>query len=186
MGRIGAWGSAFLVLLLVSTSEWAAPITVRVRGQVVDYLPEPYTVFNSGRFEIVYTFESNTPDSNPGDPESGLYFNAYVDGYMTVDNGRYHVRWELDTATLNDITIHYTSTAHAYFAGAYLLNNSSGLTPQYFIVQLVDGHLEAFSSDALPTNLVLSQFESVHSVQLTFDGTCCATFGEITQLRVKD
>jgi hypothetical protein len=52
-------------------------------------------------------------------------------------------------------------------------------------VQLVDRDLEAFASDALPTTLVLSQFEWIHSVQLTFDGTCCATFGDITELRVK-
>jgi hypothetical protein len=77
---ISAWGSTLLVLLLVSTSAWAEPITVRIRGQVVDNLPDPYSVFNSGRFEIVYTFESDTPDSNPGDPESGLYFNVYLGG----------------------------------------------------------------------------------------------------------
>jgi hypothetical protein len=85
---------------------------------------------------------------------------------------------------LAEITIHYTSTGHSYFAGAYLLDNSSGFTPQYFVVQLVDRDLEAFSSDALPTKLVLSQFEWLQSVQLTFDGQCCATFGEITRLRV--
>jgi len=48
-----------------------------------------------------------------------------------------------------DITVQYTSTAHAYFAGAYLVPNPSGLTPQFFIVQLVDRDLEAFASDAL-------------------------------------
>jgi hypothetical protein len=172
-------------LCVLSTVVWAEPITVRVRGRVVDNLPEPYAVFNGGRFQIVYTFESTTPDANPGDPESGLYWNPYVSGYMTVDQGRFHVRWELDTATLAETTVHYTSTVHSYFAGAYLLPNPSGLTPQYFIVQLVDRDLEAFASDALPTTLVLSQFEWIHSVTLKFDGTCCATFGDITELRVK-
>jgi len=33
----------------------AEPITFRIRGRVVDNLPEPYAVFNGGRFEIVYT-----------------------------------------------------------------------------------------------------------------------------------
>jgi len=78
---------------------------------------------------------------------------------MTVDQGPHHVRWEMDTATLADITVQYTSTAHAYFAGAYLVPNPSALTPQFFIVQLVDRDLEAFASDALPITLVLSQFE---------------------------
>jgi hypothetical protein len=186
MGRRPTWASICLILVLVSTAAWAEPITVRVRGRVVDNLPAPYAVFNGGRFEIVYTFESETPDANPGDPGSGLYSNSYVSGYMTVNSGPSHVRWELDTAALSDITVQYTSTAHAYFAGAYLVPKPSGLTPQYFIVQLVDRDLKAFASDALPTTLELSQFEWLHSVQLTFDGTCCTTFGEITQLRVKN
>jgi hypothetical protein len=186
MRRIGLWASMLFALCILSTAICAEPITVRVRGWVVDNLPELYAVFNGGRFEIEYTFESTTPDANPGDPESGLYYNPYLSGYMRVDNGSYHVRWELDTATLSDSRVVVTSTGHAYYAGAYLLPKSSGLTPQYFIVELIDRDLEAFTSDALPTTLELSQFEWLHIVQLTFDGTCGATFGEITQLRVKN
>jgi hypothetical protein len=185
MRRIGTWASMLFALCVLSTVVWAEPITVRVRGRVVDNLPEPYAVFNGGRFQIEYTFESNTPDANPGDPESGLFYNPFLSGHMRVDNGSYHVRWELDTATLSNSRVVVTSMAHAYFAGAYLLPNPSGLTPQYFIVELIDRDLEAFTSDALPTTLELSQFEWLHIVQLTFDGTCCSTFGDITELRVK-
>lgn len=175
-----------LMSLLGATAVASAEtVTFRFRGDIVTNLPEPYSILNGGRLEIVYTIESTTPDSNPEDAESGVYYNPYVGGYIKVQNGRHRFQWKIDLARQSAIEVHNTSTADSYFAGAYLVPQGETFDPDYFVVQLVDVTRQAFLSDALPVDVDLSQFEWLRNVQLTFiGGNCCATFGLTTDIRV--
>jgi hypothetical protein len=177
---------AFLLVVFVPTSSLANPITFRFGGEVVSELPDAYSVFEGGSFILRYSFDPETDDANPGDEQSGFYPGALLGGSLQVRTASGLFVWQIDpTGSNNNIHLLHTSDGDTYAVGADLLP-FGGFDPSYFLLQLTDRDREAFTSDDLPTRLPsLGTFEWVHQIQLTFDGQCCSTFGQVTSFSVE-
>jgi hypothetical protein len=174
-------------LAFVSPKQAAGdPITFAFHGAVIDEPTGAFAILAGGMFSLVFTFESDTPDANPGDPLSGIYFGAILGGYLAVRTSTDYFRWDIDpfVPLTNEITV-FPATGF-YAVGPGLTGPSiGGITPTYLLAQFWDDDGLVFSSDALPTSLSLGTFERTN-LQLTFPGSapfCCASLGEISKVQ---
>jgi len=71
-------GSACSILVLVSTSAGAEPITFRIRGRVLITTGAVCRCSSGGRFEIVYTLSQPHRDANPGDPRIPVFYSTHT------------------------------------------------------------------------------------------------------------
>jgi hypothetical protein len=163
----------------------AAPISFMFKGVTISQPDGVTTPFDGGTFEAVVTFDSQTADINPGDPQSGVYHEGITGGYLAIETPTSTYRWDIDPAVpfTNEILVQATSLADFIEFGPGLSGPSvAGLgTPTYFLLQLWDDTASTFSSDAMPTNLAISDFTR-SNLQLTFAGSCCASLGTITEV----
>ncbi len=106
-------------------------------------------------FSGLYTFESTTPDSDPGEPRRGLYNDAIreVEGYV----GTYHLQGPVGSTTLVSVVDLQRSLYDEYLVSAPV--EFGGVTLD-FAVQLFDSSGEALEGDSLPlVPPVLSLFD---------------------------
>jgi hypothetical protein len=175
----------FVALVSIPTTTKASPIALEFDGVILDFPDGAATPFQGGVFRLVFAFELNTPDDNPGDPASGNYFDAITAGYLTIDTASESFRWNIDPAkpNTNIISIHNdVSGGDFYEAGPGLVGQSiPGLgSPTYLLVQLWDDDSTVFSNDSLPAVPDLAEFDRTN-LQLTF-GSCCASLGQVTRI----
>ncbi len=77
-----------LMLILAPVTAYAGQISFVVEGTVNFISPQLSTVFTIGdNYRLEYTFESTTPDSNPGNPNRGFYDGSISS--VTVNVGSY-------------------------------------------------------------------------------------------------
>jgi PEP-CTERM motif len=84
---------AAAALLLQNSAAWAAPYKVVASGTIVE-LEEHGLAFDSSivvgtPFSVELSFDSDAPDSDPGDPELGLFLFATPPYWVHVEVGNY-------------------------------------------------------------------------------------------------
>lgn len=174
-----------LIALLAPVMAQANPILVASFRGTTEVLTGDFSFLSNKPFEFTYTFDATAMDLNPGDPNSGFYPGAIRNGSFRITGlmgGP--LTWTFDVlGPNNNIHVMATPSAHSYNAGADVIGPSIGsATPVFVSLLLTDRDLEAFSSDALPTFIDVTDFEWTRRVQFIFLGAspyCCATFGTI-------
>jgi hypothetical protein len=170
----------FLSVLAISTmiciSAKAEEVTFTFRGTVHELDSEFYH-FGGRPFEITYTFERTTKNSNSGGPESSNYIGAINSGRLTIYADTKPCTWVINPdGPGNVIEVKHLKNSHSYTAGANISGQAGNEVPATFIVELTDDSAAALSNNVLPASLNLESFGSRRIVRFTFTGASKVVF----------
>jgi hypothetical protein len=172
-------GLALLVATVRSFGADAAPVTFSFTGTIAYVHPELSAAFTIGdTIAAIYTFESTALDSNASSSSVGRY-NTALTAYQITTSGGYSASATggqilvLDNSPTPDDRYRAAAFSTSTFPGFGALNGSDVSGHHLFAasVNLGDPTGTAFSSDALPTSLDLSDFDlaGFSSSYLAFD-----------------
>lgn len=136
-------------VLLAPVAAKAAPVTFSFTGTVTAVDAALAGEFSLGESVVgSYTFESTTPDSDPGDPTLGIYDNA-ITAFSATFGGDYTVTQGLD----NDISVANGPPGNDVYQ-VFLTNPTAptvaGLSLGALFLGIGDFESNVFNSDALP------------------------------------
>ena len=172
-------GALVMVAMICVTAE--AEEAVFSFGGTVHELDGEFNYFAGQPFEITYSFDRTTNDTNPSDPESGQYIGAIKSGSLTIFTRDRTLTWAVTPdGPYNIIEVKNLDALDSYSAGATISGLEVGNEiPASFIVELIDDKGTAFSSDGLPSSLDISSFGLQRIVQFTFVGAAKHAFSTI-------
>jgi len=157
------------MVLLAPVAAKAAPVTFAFSGTVTAVDAALAGEFSLGESVVgSYTFESTTPDADPGDPTLGIYDNA-ITAFSATFGGDYTVTQGLD----NDISVANGPPGNDVYQ-VFLTNPTAptvaGLSLGALFLGIGDIDSNVFNSDSLPlTPPDLAEFESIIAGQIFLD-----------------
>jgi hypothetical protein len=176
--------SVFVMVIMICISAKAEEVVFTFKGTIHE-LDTEFSYFGGRPFEITYSFERKTKDSNPGEPESGKYIGAIKSGSLTIFADGKTYNWVIKPGGPNNIIeAKHLKNADTYSASANVSGQESGNEiPAAFIIELIDASATALGNNALPSSLNLKSFDFQKIVRFTFIGALkhiYTTWGIIT------
>ena len=173
------WNALAMIIMICITAK-AEEAVFSFRGTVYEMDGE-FNYFTGNPFEITYSFERTTSDSNPGDLKSGQYIGAIKSGSLTIVTRNRTLTWNIQPdGPFNLIEVNNLAKLDSYSAGASISGPEHGHEiPASFVVELVDDQATALGSDALPSSLNIPSFGSQRIVHFTFVGITKYTYSTI-------
>jgi hypothetical protein len=171
--------NALAVVVIICIMAKAEEVTFSFRGTVHE-LDGEFNYFTGQPFEITYSFDRATNDSDPGN-QSGRYIGAIKSGSLTIFTRERTLTWAVKPdGFYNMIEVSNLDAVDSYSAGASISGMESGNEiPASFIVELTDDKATALSNDELPASLKIPSFGLHRVVQFTFVGITKHTYSTI-------
>ena len=169
--------NAFVLFIMSCIAAKAEEVTFSFGGTVHEMDGE-FNYFTGQPFEITYTFERNTSDSNPSDPKSGQYIGAIKSGSLTIFTRDKTLIWAVNPdGPDNIIEVKKLDKVDAYSASVSISGLAVGNgIPAAFTIELIDDKAAALNNDELPSSLKIASFGSQRIVHFTFVGITKYTF----------
>ena len=191
MKSIATYFATTLLLFGLTNIANAATVTYRFEGSVTSVPIELSHIFNTSQnVSGYYTFESTTPDSNPGDSTQSLYPNAISELVFMV--GSNTIQLGTETGSSNSISIDLSSDYESYnvnlrYPDAPYLDFDS-YKARWFGIHFTDNEglgNEYFSNDAIAIDTDLLMNLPSRRWQLTYNNESdpnLYVFGTITSI----